>query len=399
MILLSILLGAVALVLLLPTIAELVARLGVRPARAGASSDAPTRLLFLVPAHDEALLIEACVRSLRSLRYPEDRYTVVVIADNCSDRTAALARGAGADCLERTDRERRGKPYAIAWALEQLPWDPYDAVVIVDADSVVDPDFATRLAGVAPLADKAAQGYHTVLNPAESALTRLGALVGCGNHRFAYPVKQRAGFNTPLLGNGMAIGTGVLARHGWNAYSICEDWEMYAALTAAGVRIDGVPDAIVASQEARTLDQSASQRRRWTAGKLTVLARYLGPLVRSREITRAQQLDAIAELSAPGQAVHLGSALLLVALCLVLRPPAYLFLAGALLASLVRPFLYIVAALRVDPEPGAALRALAFLPIYTVWRVGIALGSLTMLGDRPWVRTARHPGASPVSSR
>ena len=399
MIVLSLLVGAAALALLLPTVTEVLARLGARSARrAAAPGLAPPKLLFLVPAHDEALLIRACVRSLAELRYPADRYEAVVIADNCTDATARIARDAGAECLERHDPALRGKPHAIAWALDRLPWAGYDAVVIIDADSVVDPEFATRLAAAAPLADKAAQGDHMVLNPAESALTRLGALVGRANHRFAYPVKQRAGLNTPLLGNGMAIGTAVLARHGWNAFSICEDWEMYAALTAVGVRIDGVPEAVVASQEARTLRQSASQRRRWTAGKITVLARYFRPLFGSREISWTQKLDALAELSAPGPALHLGLAVVLGVVTVLLHLPGQALLVGALAGSLVRPFLYIAAALRADPTPWAALGALAFVPVYTLWRLGVALGSLTMVGDRPWVRTARHAG-TPAAPR
>jgi hypothetical protein len=316
---------------------------------------------------------------------------VVVVADNCRDHTAALARAAGVTCLERHDTAQPGKPHAIAWALSQVGWRSFDAVVIIDADSVVDPDFAHALAKSAPLRGKAVQGYHMVRNPQETALTRLGALLSAANHRFAYPLKQRADLNTPLLGNGMCIGTDVLSVFGWPAFSICEDWEMYAFLTAEGVRIDGAPAARVASQEARTLAQSASQRRRWTAGKLTVLGRYASALLRSRAIDGIQKLDALAELSAPGAALHLGLVGCASAAALLLHPPGGAALAAGLIGTLLRPTIYCLAALRVDPAPWAVLRALTFLPIYTLWRVGVAFGALTHLGDRPWVRTARHP--------
>jgi 1,2-diacylglycerol 3-beta-glucosyltransferase len=393
MVLVSLLLALVTLPLLLPTLADLVAlaRGWPRSRRPVAPlSYDPPRLLFLVPAHDEELLIGACIRSLRALRYPADRAAIVVIADNCTDGTARIAHDEGVACFERTDLDQPGKPHAIAWALGRLPWEEYDSVVIVDADSEVDPDFGVALARVAPLRDKAAQGYHKVLNPDESALTRLGAILSAASHRFAYPVKQRADLNTPLLGNGMCIGTDILARYGWRAFTICEDWEMYAALTSEGVRIDGVPDAVVASQEARTLAQSASQRRRWTAGKLTVLARFIGPLLRSRAIGPAQKLDAVAELAAPGAALHLGLVVLLAGGALLLRPPGALFFAGLLVASLVRPAIYATAALRQEHDPGSALKAFLFLPAYTFWRVVVAIASLRMLGDRPWIRTARH---------
>src|SRR5439155_26320682 len=128
------------------------------------------RLLFLVPAHNEQLLIESCVRSILRIRYPTTHYGVVVVADNCTDRTAALARAAGARCLERNDPARPGKPQAIAWALQQPAFmNNYDAVVIVDADPVVALDFAAALAGAVPLNGKAGQAYFDAWHRTETA--------------------------------------------------------------------------------------------------------------------------------------------------------------------------------------------------------------------------------------
>src|SRR5206468_15584 len=120
-------------------------------------------------------------------------------------------------------------------------------------------------------------------------------------------LKRRVGLNAPLLGNGMCIGTGVLATHGWKAFTIAEDWELYARYTTQGVRIESLESARLYAQEARNLRQSSTQRQRWTAGKLTVLARLIGPLCRSSRIGLTQKVDAVAELSAPGPVVHLGA--------------------------------------------------------------------------------------------
>src|ERR1051325_2392432 len=103
-------LAAVAGVLLLPLLLDLLALLR-RPRPTLRSTRSPTpRLLFLVPAHNEELLIGACVDSLKALRYPAGRFDIVVIADNCDDRTAELARASGAACLERHGPGLRGKP-------------------------------------------------------------------------------------------------------------------------------------------------------------------------------------------------------------------------------------------------------------------------------------------------
>ncbi len=395
MIALSILLGLVAAVLLLPvgsdavSLVRALARGGQRRRREWGG--APPRLLFLVPAHDEELLIGDCVRSLLRQDYPRSGLTVLVLADNCTDRTVERAHRAGAHTLERHDPERPGKPRAIAWALSRIALSEYDALVIVDADTEVDRGFAAALARVGGLRHRAGQAYFDVSNRGDSPLTRMGAVLATGNHRFAYRLKRAAGLNVPMVGNGMWLGCGVLAEYGWNAFSITEDWELYASLTARGVRIEGVPEARLYSQEARSLDQSATQRRRWTAGRLSVLRSHVLPILASARIDVHQKLDAIAELAVPGPALHLALGAALGAAALALRMPGTPVLLALLGAGLVRPAVYASAALLVDPEPGRAALAFAHLPGYALWRLGNAARALPMVGgNAPWVRTARH---------
>lgn len=396
---LAVLLGLLALALLLPTLSDCVSVIkvvfGRVAARRQGGRERP-RLLVLVPAHNEEIMVAACIRSLLHMRYPAECRSVVVIADNCDDRTAEVARAAGARCLERRDPLHPGKPHAIAWALASMPLDSYEAVVIIDADTVVGQDFATGLAEAAPLEEKAVQAYFDVDNRTETALTRLAAVLASANHRFAYPLKQRAGLNTPLVGNGMCIGTDVLRTHGWTAFCIAEDWEMYAQLTTRGVPIEGAPHAVLYAQEAHTLRQSLTQRQRWTAGKLTVLGRHGPALMRSRRVSLRQKLDAIGELSAPGPVLHLGVATLGAGTGLLLGSA---WIAPVLLATLLRPCLYSVLALRVQPDPGKALAAFAFLPVYALWRIGAAVGALGMLGDKPWIRTERHAAVTADEAR
>jgi len=389
----SVLVGFVAAVLLLPTVSDVVSlvRLLLGHRRIALTPPAaPPRLLFLVPAHNEEKLIASCVHSLMALRYPAERRRAVVIADNCTDRTAELARQAGAQCLERHDRQLPGKPRAIAWALSQQPLEDVDSVVIIDADTVVDPDFGVSLAQAAPVTHKAFQGYFDVRNPTDGALTRMAAVLAAGNYRFAYALKRRVGLNAPLLGNGMCIGTAVLATHGWNAFTIAEDWELYTLYTTQGVPIESLERARLYAEEARSLRQSSSQRQRWTAGKLTVLGRLITRLIGSAKIGPAQKFDALAELTAPGPVVHLGLVTALALLVAVARPPEAAILLFALGASLVRFAIYTVAGLLVQPHPLRCAVAFAFLPLYMVWRLGAAFAAAKMLGNKPWIRTARQ---------
>jgi cellulose synthase/poly-beta-1,6-N-acetylglucosamine synthase-like glycosyltransferase len=383
--------AVVAAVLMLPAVSDVLCtvRSSRRP-RARADSTGLPRLLFLVPAHNEEPLIESCVRSLLTQRYPADRSTVLVIADNCTDRTAVRARAGGASCLERDDLARPGKPRAIAWALTQLELGLHDAVIVIDADTMVDPGFAAAVARASPLNHKVLQAYFDVANPQDSALTRMAAVLAAANFRFAYPLKRRVGVNAPLLGNGMCIGAGVLATHGWQAFTIAEDWELYALYTAQGISIESVEDARLFAQEACSLRQSATQRQRWTAGKLTVLIRHVGALIRSRRIGLWQKLDAAAELSAPGPVVHLGLAASASVLLWWLHPPGAAWLGLALWIPIARLAAYALVGLTTQPDPCRAAVAFLFLPVYAVWRLATALISLKMVGDAPWVRTTRH---------
>jgi len=393
MVVLSLLIGLLAAVLLLPTVSDLISlvRLALRKRRPAQHRAAqPPRLLFLVPAHNEEGMIESCVRSLMTLQYPTDRFAAVVLADNCTDRTAELARAAGARSLERHDPKLPGKPRAIAWALTQLPVADFDALIIIDADTIVDPEFGSALANAGPLAERAFQAYFDVRNPGDSLLTRMATVLASANYRFAYTLKRRAGLNAPLMGNGMCLGTAVLATHGWKAFTIAEDWELYALYTIEGVPIESLESAHLYALEARSLEQSSSQRQRWTAGKLTVLRRLVGRLLVSRNIGLAQKIDAVAELTAQGPVVHLGVVIVAAVLTAVLQPPAADWLVLALAASLARPAIYAMAGLTLQPQPFRSALAFAFLPFYMVWRLGNAILALGQLGDKPWVRTARH---------
>jgi cellulose synthase/poly-beta-1,6-N-acetylglucosamine synthase-like glycosyltransferase len=191
----------------------------------------------------------------------------------------------------------------------------------------------------------------------------------------------------------LCLGRAVVDRWGWTAFSICEDWEMYVLLTERGVPVRNVPAARVFAQEARSLKQSASQRRRWAAGKITVVRDRLPSLLRSARASWRQKLDVVAELTSVGPAVQAGIVALLVAIVLLLDLPGAPWLAGALVLSLARLAAYTLLAIAADPEPVRTALAFAYLPFYTLWRLVVQLGALRMLGDKPWVRTERHVAA------
>ena len=395
MIFFSWLLFGIAAWLLLPTISDLLSLLvlarrrifGVR----GEDDDGPqgeSRFLFLIPAHDEEVGIRTCVSSLLNMDYPADLRTVVVIADNCTDGTAAAAEAAGAEVLVRTDPVLRGKPRALEWAIGRLPLQDYDAVVVIDADGLLDPGLARELARKGSWSGRAGQVYDGVSNPTENALTRMAVVFSNLRYHLSFPLKEAVGLNVPLQGNGMVFGADVLAERGWDAFSICEDWEIYTLLSLDGYTTVGCPEARALAQEATSLKQSNSQRKRWAAGKITVMMQYAGPILASRMGFR-QKLDLLAELTHLGPAAHLGLVTLLSVIVAVAALPGASWILAALWVPVVRIGVYTLVALRYEEHPIRTAVSFLYLPFYAAWRVVIQITSLSMLGDKPWVRTQR----------
>jgi cellulose synthase/poly-beta-1,6-N-acetylglucosamine synthase-like glycosyltransferase len=383
------------LLLLLPGLSEIVSIVWQafhRPESTPSAEQPPVkvpRLAILVPAHNEELLIERCVGSLMAMTRTNVEFDVIVIADNCDDSTALRAGGAGARVLERQDPGSPGKPQALRWALDQIPLPAYDAVVIIDADSVVDPTYADALATHAPLREKAVQSYNGVANHATSWLSRLAGLLITVRYEGQFLQKRRAHLNCPLA-NGMLMGTSVLARYGWPAESLTENWEVYARFTVGGVPIAYAPDAHLGSQQAEGLSESSVQRSRWQAGRWQVLRNYAGPLLRSSAIGWRQKLDSLAELTSPGPVVHATLAIAASGVLLLSRSPLGNVLIGLFLASLLPLVSWTAWAIWRDENRGQLLLALTRLPFYAGWRFLVLLRSTVTARRAIWVRSPRH---------
>jgi 1,2-diacylglycerol 3-beta-glucosyltransferase len=394
---LAVALGGVVAVLWLPLLSELLCLVSrKRDVKAsGPSSGEVPRLLFLVAAHDEELHIAGCVRSLMDMTYPASQRRIVVIADNCSDATARLAREQGCECFERTDPTLPGKPRAIDWALGQIDLREWDACVIVDADSTVARSFALGLAKLAPLNDIVFQPNNGVLNEFENWLTRLGGLLGRCRFQVTYPLKQSAGLNVPIS-NGMGIGTNLLIRDGWRSYSITEDTELYAIYTEAGVAMRHAGDADLFSQESRSLQEGATQRRRWIAGRFCILRDWGPRILRSPNIGWRQKLDAFVELALPAPVLHLVVAIAVVAAALLgVRGELGQWIAFLAFTSLSAIVVNTLTAIWRHPQPWRTASSFFMLPVYAVWRLVVILRTFMTVRDTTWRRTSRAaPGVA-----
>ncbi len=244
----------------------------VPEAATGAVTPRP-RFLVVIPAHDEEALIAATVRGCRSLDYDPGRFAVHVIADNCSDRTAVRAREAGAIVFERSDTALKSKGHALESFFAAVPdarpgSSDYDAAVIVDADTRVDPDALNMFADALARGQDWVQAYYTVSNADASWRTRLMTYAFSLANGVWMCGLDRMGLGVGLKGNGMCFSRRGLARFPWKAYGLVEDMEFALMLRVAGEKVRFRPDAVVRGEMvSRGGPAAASQRLRWEAGR------------------------------------------------------------------------------------------------------------------------------------
>lgn len=355
--------------------------------------DGPARRRFalLVPAHDEEALLPRLLASVRAVDYPSDRLDVYVVADNCTDRTADVARAGGARVDERVDEVERGKGYALRWLLAQIgaAGERYDAFVVVDADSVVARDFFRRMDARLEAGSQVVQAYYTVLNVGESPLAALRFAALAALHYLRPLGRAALSLSCGLKGNGMCFAAPVLEQFGWSWFTLAEDVEFHLALVRAGIRVDFAHETTVLADMPVTFEQAESQNRRWEQGRVEMLRAY-GPglvadAVRDRSFLR---LDAVIEQLIPPLSVPFALAgALLLAGGLLRRPlPALVGLFG-----LGGQVAYLLAGLQLVRAPARAYRALAYAPVYVAWKVALYGRALGARGAAPWVRTSRTP--------
>jgi 1,2-diacylglycerol 3-beta-glucosyltransferase len=355
------------------------------------SASTERRFRIIVPAHNESAGIAETVRSLLGLDYPADRFDVLVVADNCADDTADRARAAGALVLERQDTERRGKGYALHHAFERLPAE-VDAVVVVDADTLVSPNLLRAFAARRDLGAAAIQADYAVRNTDASWRTRLIAIAFGSFHIVRSRARERSSLSCGLRGNGMCFSAELLAKVPHEAYSIVEDVEYGIRLGEAGYRVYYTDEAHVYGEMVSGAAAASSQRRRWEEGRKELVRRNAWRLVGLGVRSRNRVLfDLGADLLVPPLSRVALLCLLFFGLALALslfagRAVSSLWGYGACLLAVA---LYVLRGWSVSGTGARGLFDLGFAPAYVIWKLGLRLRRRPS-ETSTWVRTKRE---------
>lgn len=355
-----------------------------------------TRFDVVVPAHDEAAGIAATVQSLRAVAYPADAFRVVVVADNCTDDTAARARAAGATVLERVDADRRGKGFALAHAFEWALRDGFaGAICVIDADSVVSKNLLAAFDAHLQRGAKALQAHYGVSNPQASWRTRLMRIALAMFHQVRSTARERLGVSCGLRGNGMCFSTALLAEVPHDAFSIVEDVEYGVRLGRRGYRVEWVGEADVLGEMVSGGAASLSQRRRWEHGRAE-LARQLGwPLLREAAARRSGLLlDLALDLLVPplSRLVAWNVVVFAAAVGLAVWAPGGAVAAPLALSAVGLGALacYVGAGWLHSRTGLRGLVDLALAPAYLAWKVTLAFRGKASQKPADWVRTTRE---------
>lgn len=358
-------------------------------ATSAGNGPALTRIAVLVPAHDEAAGIEATLSSIRSQLKPADR--LLVVADNCTDATADVARRCGAEVIERQQADLRGKGYALDFGLRHLASDPPSVLVIVDADCTLGEGCLQHLVDACVRSGRPVQALYLMNAPTEAPLRlRLAA--------FTWRIKNwlrpfgglRLGAPCPLMGTGMAFPWQLIRQANLASGHLVEDMKLGIDLAREGYPPLFVPEARVDSVFPLSNDAAQAQRSRWEHGHLSTLLSDGPRLLWNAASVRDARLAAMAlDLMVPPLALLLGLVLLDFLLGSVLASAIGAWPMGIALTGLI---LALAASIRAWWMVGRDLLSIGDLlraPAHFFMKLPMYLKFVTRR-QKQWVRTERH---------
>lgn len=237
------------------------------------------RYAAVISARNERAVIAELVHSIKKQNYPSDLLDVFVVADNCTDDTAAVARAAGATVFERFDRRQVGKGYALDYVFRRLEREyadrQYEGYFIFDADNLLDPNYVAEMNRVFDSGYRVVTSYRNSKNYDSNWISAGNALWFLREAKFLNNSRMILGTNCAVSGTGFLVSAEVIrARGGWKYHLLTEDIEFSIDCACEGERVGYCGTAVFYDEQPVTFEQSWNQRLRWSKGFYQVFAHY-----------------------------------------------------------------------------------------------------------------------------
>jgi 1,2-diacylglycerol 3-beta-glucosyltransferase len=367
----------------------------LRPKTAG-NRQPSHRFIIAIPAHNEASVIGTSIRQMQALNYPKDLFNIHVVADHCSDKTAEIAKQAGAFVHERNANPRTGKGAALSWLFQRvLSNEECHAIVIFDADTIVDPDFLRIMDARLAQGDQVIQGQHLISNPDSGWYPRLAWAMFLVDNRFQNLGRTNLGWSAKNMGDSICFRVDILRKIGWGK-GLTEDYQLRQRLLLEGIKITYEPRAIGRGEAPLTWAQARVQRMRWLRGTRESSQQFARTLlVEGLKRRDMAVLDGALQAYLPSYSTLTMVGVMFLMLQLLINwlvGPIFSWgLIGAWMAIVGALFVYPLIGLAFEKAPLKAYLAILSGMLFIIWRTWLALkvrfGKATAL----WIRTA-HVG-------
>lgn len=226
---------------------------------------------ILIAARNEKNVIGNLLDSINKQDYPSDLLTTFVVADNCTDNTAEIARSKGAICYERFDDEHKTKGYALQYLLNQIEKDygrmSFEGYFIFDADNLLNKDYISKMNNAFDSGEKIITSYRNTKNFDENWIASTYALHWIRSIRSNHRARSVLRLATNIQGTGFLFASEIV-RDGWKYTSLTEDRALTADAVAQGYRISYQDEAEFFDEQPTSLKIALRQRLRWSKGHL-----------------------------------------------------------------------------------------------------------------------------------
>lgn len=237
------------------------------------------RFAVLIAARNEQEVIGNLIDSIKAQDYPEKLIKIFVVADNCTDATARVARSRGAAVFERRDPERRGKGYALDYLLREmklLHQEYFDGYIVLDADNVLAPDFVARMNETFSAGYDIVTCYRNSKNYGDNWISAGYSLWFLRESRYLNAARMALGSSCGVSGTGFLFSAAVLEAQGgvWPFHLLTEDIEFTIDNVTRGMKVGYCASAVLYDEQPVRFHQSWVQRLRWSRGYMQVFRKY-----------------------------------------------------------------------------------------------------------------------------